>query len=201
MADKHVESGWFQTFTGLKVPMFDPKPEHINIADIAHGLAYQCRFRGQTATFYSVAQHSVYVARHCEHPLVGLLHDAAEYITGDWPRPQKHAMPAALQKWYKEWTRKVDAAIAEALDCPELLNEPADVKAADMVLLATEARDFMSPLHPDWEYCEEKGYPVLAERLESWEPRRAERVFMEAFWSLAEQKHGGRAAFAVPESW
>ena len=50
------------TRSGRRVALLNPSPAQIVIGDIAHGLAHQCRFNGQTNRFYSVAQHSVLVA-------------------------------------------------------------------------------------------------------------------------------------------
>ncbi len=36
--------------------------DKVHLEDIAHGLAFQCRFNGQTSEFYSIAQHSMIVA-------------------------------------------------------------------------------------------------------------------------------------------
>ena len=75
-------------------------PDDVNIVDIAHSLAMQCRFTGHTKVFYSVAQHSVLVSkllerRGCDHATVlwGLMHDAAEaYLVGDVATPVKKSL-------------------------------------------------------------------------------------------------------------
>ena len=68
------------TRSGRRLYLHNPNPSQILIDDIAHGLAHQCRFNGQTNQFYSVAQHSVMVSSilPLELKLAGLLHDAAE---------------------------------------------------------------------------------------------------------------------------
>ena len=84
-------AGYIVTYTGRKFYALDPNPADIDIRDIAHGLAMTCRFGGQTQQFYSVAEHSVIVARNCPENLrmAGLLHDAAEAYIGDIPKPFK----------------------------------------------------------------------------------------------------------------
>ena len=39
---------YFRTFTGRRVHSLSPSPDEIDIDDIAHSLAYQCRFLGHT---------------------------------------------------------------------------------------------------------------------------------------------------------
>ena len=67
----------------------------MSIEDIAHGLAFQCRFNGQTGTFYSVAQHSLMVMSLVPEELqfAALLHDAAEAYLGDMVKPLKNLFP------------------------------------------------------------------------------------------------------------
>ena len=77
---------------------FDPVARQIDVIaleDIAHGLAYQCRFNGQTKTFYSVAQHCLMVADLVSDELraAALLHDAAEAYLGDMVKPLKALIP------------------------------------------------------------------------------------------------------------
>lgn len=84
-------TGWprmMRLHSGLHVNPLDIKPEEILIEDIAHGLALENRFGGQTNFPVSVAQHSYYVSRLCElhgdtAALVGLLHDASEAYLKD----------------------------------------------------------------------------------------------------------------------
>ena len=45
------------TYTRKVFDLLNPKPEMVCIEDIAHSLAYQCRYTGHTRQFYSVAQH------------------------------------------------------------------------------------------------------------------------------------------------
>ena len=74
-------------------------PSSIDINDIAHSLALQCRFVGRVKHPYSIAQHSLNcVAAAIEfhnvqnpHDLLALLmHDAAEAYIGDIIRPYKN---------------------------------------------------------------------------------------------------------------
>lgn len=73
-----------QTFSGALYWPMDPRPEDVNILDIAHSLSMQCRYTGHVSKFYSVAEHSVHVSNIVpkELAMCGLLHDATEaYLT------------------------------------------------------------------------------------------------------------------------
>jgi hypothetical protein len=79
-----------RTYTGRYFNPLEPDPEQIDIEDIAQGLSNICRYSGQ-CEFYSVAQHSVYVAwlLPSQKRLKGLLHDAPEAYLGDVVAPLK----------------------------------------------------------------------------------------------------------------
>lgn len=84
-----------RTFMGKMIDPFNPDPQMINIVDIAHSLSNLCRWNGHTMRFYSVAQHSIFVASLMEKPedkFAGLLHDASEAYLTDLPRPLKMRM-------------------------------------------------------------------------------------------------------------
>lgn len=95
-SDFHT-SNKIRTFKGYYVDVFNPDPDSIDIEDIAHGLSNTCRFGGHTYNFFSVAEHSVSVARHQLVPddlkMTALLHDATEAYMCDLPRPIKRNLP------------------------------------------------------------------------------------------------------------
>jgi len=80
---------WIQTYTGKRFWPLDPRPEDVDILDIAHSLSLLCRFTGHTSSFYSVSQHSILVAQEVPKRLRlwALFHDAAEAYIGDIARP------------------------------------------------------------------------------------------------------------------
>ena len=89
--------------SGRRLDLINPSPFDIEIEDIAHGLAFQARWNGQTLGKYvfSVANHSVLVEEifRAENPnldkkwyLIALLHDSPEYVIGDMISPVKRFM-------------------------------------------------------------------------------------------------------------
>jgi len=126
------------TYTGRWFDVFDPRPEDVDILDIAHALSLTNRYGGHTDLPYSVAQHSVLASQEVpeEDAMWALLHDAGEAYLGDVPKPIKVNLPA-----FEEAEDRVLRVIAEkfGLEWPM----PRSVKEADLRLLLTEARDLM----------------------------------------------------------
>lgn len=176
---------WVGMASGRKFWPLDPRPEEVEIEDIAQALSNLCRFGGHCSAFYSVAQHSVWVARHveCERPgrpllaLHALLHDAAEAYLGDVIRPLKGSMMVdrghGVSESFEVAERRVMAAIYRKFGMPRLSDaDRAIIKHADNVALATEARDLMGD--PQW-----PGLPEPhPEPVEPWMPGWARRVFL-----------------------
>lgn len=140
---------WIQTYTGKVFYPLDPRPEDIDIRDIAHALALVNRFGGHSRVPLSVAQHSVIVSQFVpkEHALAGLLHDAAEAYLGDVPRPLKRE--TYFGRGYMVTEAVVWRAIAARFGVPEELDD--SIKLADSRALATETRDLMGPPPQSWE--------------------------------------------------
>lgn len=161
---------WIQTFTGRQFWPLDPRPEDIDLEDVAHALSNLCRFTGHCREFYSVGEHSVRVSWACDpgDAVWGLLHDASEAYIADMSRPVKGNMPA-----YKAMERVVMAAVCERFGLA--IEEPASVKRADNVLLFTEARDLMCHPPNAWR---DIAVP-LPEPIEPWEPKKARRRFLD----------------------
>lgn len=136
----------------------DPDQATIFITDIAWGLAYTCRFAGQSTEFYSVAQHSLLVSKLVppELTLAALLHDAAEAYCGDIPSPLKRLLPD-----YKLIEQRVEAAIAKRFGVSAQMH-PA-IKHADLVMLRTEQRDLTMASGHSWKYTSK--YAPLAARI------------------------------------
>lgn len=185
---------WAQTYTGKKFDYSNPLPASIDIRDIAHALSLVCRFGGHCRDFYSVAQHSVYVSQfvRADLALIGLLHDAAEAYIGDMVSPLKRQIES-----FNVLEGRVFSAIASKLGIPASL--PDEVKAADIALLAAEARDLMEAAPEDW------GIPAAKRSIPKiipWSPVQAEKHFMNRFDLLTgEYARGMVVAAAVPFVW
>ena len=171
-----MRGDWMQTYTGRKFYILDPRPEDVDVVDIAHHLSLIDRFTGATERGISVAQHSVWVSCRFSsvEPLLalwGLLHDAAEAYTGDVGRPLKRC----LKELGLDFDRAVEApiltCIAEALQIPPCPNWGA-VKYADEEALAAEARSCMHSIHPEWDLPESDVV------VQPWSPRVAEESFL-----------------------
>jgi hypothetical protein len=181
------ERDWINTFTGRKFWPLDPHPNDIDIVDIAHALAMQCRFTGHVQHFYSVAEHSVRVARRSppEFQLWGLLHDAAEAYLVDLARPVKHQ--AALEG-YRDAETRIMAAIKEKFGL--VGDQPQVVHEIDGRMLITEATELLT-MHPDWSAWADLGEPWLGEGRLGWSPAKAKRRFLAAFKSYREPRYTG----------
>ena len=170
---------WMQTATGRQFWPMDPRPHEVFIEDIAHALSMICRFGGHCRRFYSVAEHSVLIARAAapKHKLWALLHDAPEAYIGDQIRPLKKHLAA-----YREAEQKIMRAICVRFGLH--LDRPVSVKALDLALLMDERHQAMSEPPAAWDVEVEP----LGVQLEFWNPVRAEREFLRAFKKLGKRK-------------
>lgn len=163
---------WIQTYTGLKFHPLDPKPEEINLLDIAHALSMQCRYTGHVMQFYSVAQHSVHVAELVPLGLrlQALMHDASEAYVADVNRPTKVELTN-----YKEIESRIMRAIASKFGFA--WPEETCVKRADNCMLMTERRDLMLWTPDEWDIPEQP----CAISIRPWGPQEAKELFLRAF--------------------
>ena len=168
------------TFSGRQFYPLAPDAAQIDIGDIAHGLAYQCRFNGQTRHFYSVAQHSLIVAGLVAPPLrlAALLHDAAEAYLGDMVKPLKQLFPR-----YSAIESRVMAAIAQRYGIADAGDFAAPaIKCADLVALAMEKRDLMPNSSEAWESL--RGISADPQPIVALPPAAAKAAFLAAFAAL-----------------
>ena len=136
---------WTQTISGIAFDLDNPEPSMIDLHDIAHALAHQCRYAGHTRQFYSVAEHSVFVSRYVppEDAAWALLHDAAEAYVTDLPQPVKRMLPdyAAIEE-------RVMRIIAQRFGLSWPM--PSSIKAADSRILMDERRNLLAPPPRPW---------------------------------------------------
>lgn len=90
---------YITTYSKIHMTPLDPKPEQIDIRDIAHALSLLSRANGHFPEFYSVAQHCIHCCEEAEARgysprvcLACLLHDGAEAYMSDVTRPVKQYM-------------------------------------------------------------------------------------------------------------
>jgi len=169
------------TFSGRLVDVLNPKPGDIAPKDITQGLSCTCRFGGHAREFYSVAQHSILVARICGHPW-GLLHDAAEAYLGDVIRPLKSGLMLSTGHCLETWQSVEDrllGVIAERFGVREF-PDPDRLREADDRALATEIRELFDPL-PERLAGELARLPEpLPDAITPWFPGHAEIEYRQA---------------------
>lgn len=192
---------WVQSFSGKRVYPLDPRPDEIDIGDIAHALSNLCRFCGHPRFFYSVAHHSVLASLYAPagSELPALLHDAAEAYMGDIARPWKRFIYLNFGTAYdpvfeslKDVEYRLLDVILQSVGCPPRIGptwEP--VAEIDMRMLATEARDLMSPMVDEWSNTFKKGpcearyaFNPHPEPIEQWAPDYAKGRFLARYAEL-----------------
>lgn len=173
LADTRVLEPWIETFTGKQFHFLDPSDEQIDIRDIAHSLAFTCRYTGHSRRFYSVAEHSVLVSYLAVDPLAGLLHDASEAYITDIASPIKPHLAN-----YKELEDKIMDKIAAKFGFDYPLDP--DIKDCDSTQLKTEAKHLLRSGGYPWAHL----YPTRRPHgitPNCWSPEEAERKFLERF--------------------
>jgi uncharacterized protein len=169
---------WINTATGRRFNLAEPEAADVAIEDVVLSLGKICRFLGHTRQFYSVLQHSVYVARISTpgDTYAALLHDAAEAYIGDIVSPVGRQLIRISGGLYSGWKKRIEAVVAEALFVPWPM--PPAVAIADKVVLATEARD----LFPGCNVAKvSKEPPAKDLHIEPWPEQTAQRQFLSIF--------------------
>ena len=174
-----------ETASGREFNFLEPTQDSISIEDIAHALSNICRYTGHVRDFYSVAQHSVLVARIVEEmgrpelALRALLHDAAEAYIGDVSSPLKKLLPEY---------RRIEAIVSAAIDRKFGFDgpEPPEVRRADYIALLTEKRDLMpnTGIWPEYRDIAPRERPASP-----MEPFRAETLFLNKYHELRTIQH------------
>lgn len=179
---------YIRVFSGIKFWPLDPRPDEIDILDIAHALSLNCRWGGHSLRFFSIAQHSCIVHDMLPRCLrrVGLLHDASEGYLLDMPRPIKYQIPE-----YIAIEEKLMLCIADrfGFGYPELER----IKGADDLALYLEkiylfndgmAREVLSDRAVDFFFTNKLDGQDMIFHLKPWSPDRAELEFLQRFYDL-----------------
>lgn len=178
---------WIQTFSGGQFWPLDPRPDEIEVIDIASGLAKECRFAGHCLRFYSVAEHSVLMYRAAKARSVDarvlravLFHDGSEGLgLRDMPRPIKRDLAE-----YKTIEAGVMRALARRFDFDFPFNPL--VKELDEAIGLAEQAQNMAPSPAPWKQTSRfDAAAPLAVTLEFWQPDRAMIEFLSAAAELA----------------
>lgn len=174
---------WIQTYTGKCFYPLDPRPEDIDIRDIAHSLSMLCRYNGHCRKFYSVAEHCVHVSKLVppEHALWGLLHDAEEAYTSDIPRPLK-----AMLK-IDDIALKVSQAVVDRFKLKVGPGAILAVYHSDNAIISDERKALMNPCEKEWPPLP----PPTGVRIECWCPEQAESRFLDRFFILTKGRSNG----------
>ena len=141
----------FRSMTGRWLDLERPQPCDIDVRDIASGLSKVCRFAGQIETFYSVAQHAMFVSELVAPALQfrALNHDDSEAYLGDVSHHLKHSTHLA---GYRVLEERMEDVILEALGLSKPTPEEHQaIKDADAyaVLFEHATLRLRLPLTPD----------------------------------------------------
>ena len=184
-----LKRAWIWSYKGQELSLLDYSVIDVDIEEIAHALAMTCRFGGHCKKFYSVAEHCVIVSEIMEERgnfssaglLGGLLHDAAEYILTDVPKPFKHLITD-----YKSYEDRIMNVIEEKynINC----NTPY-IKMLDQDMVVSEAIALFKYL-PEW-IAEHPGSVIPdfeSKYLACHDPEAAEFAFIERFRELTKPR-------------
>ncbi len=142
-----------------------PEGSFVTDEDVAYGLAFTSRFRGQTVSqvtrkrvFYSVAEH---VLRGCKiiAPALEyewLMHELGEVPWGDIISPQKQFIPAFASN-----ERRSQIALSRLFGVS--MDHPEEIKRVDLIMMATERRDLQPFTEERWHSLD--GVEPLPDRI------------------------------------
>lgn len=195
------------THGGRVLDLLTPRPEAIDLHDIAISLSRLPRFNGHLCGrhAYSVAQHSLTVARllppgsDAKLRLAALLHDAHEAYVGDITRPMWKAIDEVCRRARlaieEGIVRPIQFAIHERFGLPAALplSWRESIALADDQALRDEAEAFLPrPDHRPWAWSWVERLPGL----ERWQdaarlpcsPNVAMELFIDAVRSITGER-------------
>lgn len=188
--DVKLEDCWISLLSGAQFNYNFPEQSDVTIEDLAAATSNICRFAGHLPRFYSVAQHLTNASRLVEGMLGDItrpevfdahMHDTAEAFTNDLPTPLKWALPI-----FKELEGKIESAMGQKFGFQ--FPYPDIVKEADTIMLMLE-KYYVKEDFSVWPHYE-KYTPEYVEQyrqyvdLNSWQPVRAKREFLERYNKL-----------------
>lgn len=150
----------------LNAPVFKP-------TEMAAALSKICRFAGHSLRFYSVAEHSILVARIMHtldlgDPFEGLMHDGTESVLADIAAPLKALLPD-----YKRLERALESVMREQFELP--LHTTEGCKRADWIAVALEAEELMPSKGAHWALPDGVREQVATFR-RLWQAKTGDRV-------------------------
>lgn len=165
----------------------NPEQSVLTIEDVAYGLGFTCRFRGQTVeratgrrVFYSVADHCELMSRIVPPELAfdALMHEVGETVVGDTPGPLKAICPDIR-------TIEKHCEAAGLLLFGSRMSEKAEIKRFDLIMLATERRDLTPWRGEQWEWLDIAGIKPLDQRICPRSPEDSAEAFLSRYRELA----------------
>jgi len=175
---------------GKLVDLEDLQYDDIDLKEIAHSLALQCRFNGHCKTFYSVAEHSVRMSKlnlsfDCR---AFLMHDAAEAFIGDVPTELK-----GRKTNLRDLEFKILNTISKVFDIPFESLTSWQIKVGDRIMLSREVRSLFPKMSESgkkvWlDYGVLYDEPLL-EKIIPWSWEKAEKEFLKRADELNIQRY------------
>jgi 5'-deoxynucleotidase YfbR-like HD superfamily hydrolase len=172
---------YITTHTGLSVDPLDLRPEDVNLADIAHHLALQCRWSGAVKFHYSVAQHAYHASYLVpkDQAYNALHHDDPEAWLQDMAKPLKNH--ETLGQAYRGVEKRIERMLRDAFGIRFPVSP--EVKEADLLMLCAEA-DQLVHGRKHWTYYRE--LPAADIEIQKWTPEKAERMWLKRHHQLVD---------------
>lgn len=180
MSEIKMDDMWIGLLSGTQFNYNKPEESDVTVEDLAGALSNICRFAGHLPRFYSVAQHLVNTSLIVpyEDRYDALMHDTAEAFTNDLPTPLKWTLPI-----FKELEVKIEGAMSKkfGFNYPY----PKSVKEADTVMLLLE-KTYVKEDNQAWPHYAGVEFEQFKDQvhLESWQPRRTKREFLDRYNEL-----------------
>tara|TARA_B100001996_G_scaffold102312_2_gene76804 strand:+ start:686 stop:1294 length:609 start_codon:yes stop_codon:yes gene_type:complete len=192
---KLTHRAWQKMLSGRRLDLINPSPLDIEIEDIAHGLAFQARWNGQTLGdfTFSVANHSILVQEifQIENPnlkkswyLAALLHDSAEYVIGDLISPVKAFLGDEYAKLEQSLLEAIHIRFGLPAKTPNRIKDSikkADKKAA--WLEATQIAGF-TELEANKIFLKPNAIITNSVKINLKDPLKSKQEFLDIYCSL-----------------